>query len=920
VVRPLSRFAAAVALAFGLASSSSSSADPTIVNSLSELKLCVERTAQGQPIECLVTEQVRRETSGTAFMPNVFLVTLPTSRKLDLTITWAPGACFVWNHTGTSEPDTSSSPTPIFTISVPTGVLAGGRVLLKDPCIREQRNGVDGGAVATSIGGILVTGAGRKKIEIRAENPWIQIASKGSLGFQWSGLPVTSALGSDSDGDGLFEQVWFHDADGDGSQLVLCTGDATPDIACKAQGELLARDFIDDTNTILHRKLARGGVIDYPVGVFVGWPCWNPTTNFPNPLTHETSDNEHDGIGDDSVFLSQCSRDPDGAPLFVISAQAAHATLRGRGGDPRRLERGRMDDTFLRNQGTYFVTDMGPWDNDGSHNRWNGFFGNLRFISGGFHGVVGPLQHTGESSGAGDSKGWGEFLSFDPNFDSYIGPDTTTVCVRNQAGTVGTTHSSDGWVASLIPGDLVIVPIQTGALGVYTQHEVIVRETPSVVCGTNGLAVTFGGSITNRAATEKTYPAFSNLTPGLVGSGQKLIHARSNYQLTDFAIERVTIAPSDPWNEFGGRCRNDTTDNATDDGAVMRATEASTGFVFKLTPAEGGGAPYDDSNYDLSCDTHNLVGLWGGGKVAVRDSVLAFGHMFWVDGGGSGGEMTIERDRFIYGNGREVMDGGNQWRMLDNIVEQSVFNSNVFTDLGAHYEVDGLVVRNSKFNQLTTLTGLNEGARFRNITIESSAHGLGFFITCGTKFVTIDGLYTTGDAIYNGGNYPASVMLDCDAPSNPIQHNVIKNVVEDVPGRGLSNEQMAPILFNANAATNGTLGPWAGIVNNVISEVRQIGIAAGADTGEEGCLFAAYEMDSDDPQAGSPGDADDGESTVFSTNFFSSSSVSANGRAFCITNGLANAAIDREALGTGAIPQSCGVLDGGTAISYGVCR
>lgn len=733
-------------------------------------------------------------------------------------------------------------------------------------------------------------------------------------------------IGIDRDGDGFYDEAWYHDADHDGSGFVTCTANAAPDIACKAIGEKLDRDFIDDTNYMIHYLMGPGSVVRYSIGVYVGYPCWNPTSGVNPPLTAETSDDAHDGIGGDTAFLGQCVTDADGAKLFVVSAEGKDVTLQGAGGDTRRLERGSMSASLRRDRGTYFVTDMGPWDNDGSHNKWNGFFANLRFLSGGYHGLVGAnaVQHTGAGIGGGDAKGWGEFISFDPNYDLWS-TDTTTVCIRNSGGTPGVTHSADGWMTALNPGALLVIPVRTSAsTSIWTQHEVVIREDPTVACGTGGIAVTFGGNLDSNGTATKAYPPYAGNSVGLVGSGQVAIAPRSDYKRTNFRVRNVTIAPQDPWNEFGGRCTNDTTNDVTDNGSAMKTTVGGLGKRFKLVTSEGGSAPFDDTNYDLSCDTSNLVGFFGGGKVTLEDSVLTNGHMFWIDGGSTGGLMTAQRNRFMFGNGREIVDGANNWRFLDNIVDDSYFSGNILTWLGADFILDGLIVRNTSFTSAVTLNDLNEGSVVRNVRVESSPHGMIANLVCGARFNLIEALYTTGDGVWPYTSNNGSVVFDCDQTATPITMNTVRNVVEDIPGKSISGEQLPPILFNANAATNGSMSSYAAIYGNSISEVRQIGNSSGDTGGEQGCLFGVLEADSDNPQDDQPpaatANTDDGESVVFSTNYFSNSSVAANGRAFCITNGTYNAHIDREKLGSGAQPQACGVMDGGVAISYGLCR
>lgn len=713
---------------------------------------------------------------------------------------------------------------------------------------------------------------------------------------------------SDADGDGLYEFAYLWDADGDGSSFVPCTADATPDIACKAVGERIYRDAIDDINCAIHGcvdglgSMEKDGTLILPEGVLVGFACWdasNPSEN--DPVSAETNDNLHDSSSIDTAALANCARDNDNKFLTSISLQGWQGTLLGSGVDTRRLERATMSSTVKRDKGTYLVNDMGPWNDTSDDNVWFDNSDNQRFISAGYHNLFGANNHTGTSSADGDSKGWGRIAADVTDLDIWTA-DLQTVCVVDSGGVAGTDYSASGWAQTLRPGDLVLVPVfpTTGA-DAATVQEVIIRVTPTVQsCGAGNMALTFGGSPNRQTTAVRTYPANAFK---IVASGQKIGHARSDYQQTRARISNMTIEPQDWWNELGGRCTNS--------GTPWRTVAGDIGTFFSLT--------IDDTNTDFSCDTMSLLGMWGGGTITIEDVVVKNFHQFAVDGGSTGGLHTLNNVRFMYGQGEEIADAGNGWRFFKILVDQSSFSGGIITSVGPGLLVDDFEVRNSVFDNILTLNANNEMARIRNVRNLSNGFNHNIKLVCGARWSKITGVYTTGRTFSNNGGTSASIYFDCDNASNPAEQNVVEDIVMDAPDSaetvgGTTNEQNPIILFNADSATNVDVAPFAGMLGNVIRDVRAIGY--GGQTGpHSGCLYGVFEAGGDSPPD------DDGESDVFTYNYFDGGSIHADGRVFCVDDGLDRQDIDSTGAATPAWgdPQGCGNMDGGVVYADENC-
>jgi hypothetical protein len=166
VVRSLSRLAAGLILAAGACGPFPAFSEQGIeANSESALRVCMERAAMSGPTQCVIDESVVTRTSGAAALSagTVMSVTLPVGVVLDLVLKFEnPSGCLVWNHSGT-EP---SVPVDVLRINAPATVAANSRIQVIDACVREQRAGVPGGSLGTSVTGIALRGAGSGNVRL----------------------------------------------------------------------------------------------------------------------------------------------------------------------------------------------------------------------------------------------------------------------------------------------------------------------------------------------------------------------------------------------------------------------------------------------------------------------------------------------------------------------------------------------------------------------------------------------------------------------------------------------------------------------------------------------------------------------------------------------------------------------------------
>ena len=357
MVRPLSRLAGAIALAFFFASPSSA-IQGVEANSASAFKGCLEVTAAGAPVECVVNEQVVARTSGAAALTSVFVATLPISRVLDIEVHFEdPTGCFVWDHSGT-EPANGGTPVDILQINVPAGVSAGSRLRIIDPCVREFRNGVAAGSSSTAVRGINVTGAGLSNVAISIENPRVFIKSSGAGTQVVAGSTITQyanpmdacATGSVRGGGldpatGLMEWACRNypfsaeiggnvagvsayntpTTPGGNSWTLLCTGDgiasngtAQEGTNCSFAGERIRMYAMADA-VLAQDQVRPGGVVYWPPGLYHDRYCGRQedgTTPNGCPITRRDPTHQQRKLQQSrGIKWDFGRRDPDGPHL-----------------------------------------------------------------------------------------------------------------------------------------------------------------------------------------------------------------------------------------------------------------------------------------------------------------------------------------------------------------------------------------------------------------------------------------------------------------------------------------------------------------------------------------------------------------------------------------------------------------------------
>lgn len=749
------------------------------------------------------------------------------------------------------------------------------------------------------------------EVEVLTAKPWLVFdITTAETGSNVSYLSIASnannagmggGVTSDPDGDGLYEVANLWDADGDGSTFVTCTGNATPDIACKAIGEVVYRDTIDDINCAIRGgcagggRMERDGVLILKGGVWLGFPCWNASA----PGTHTAAQAETDDSGHDlSASSANCPVDADGNILVSAALQDWGGIIMGQGTDSRRLHRGLMGASLRRDRGTYFANDYGPMHLSSDDNRWFGATTNIQMINAGYNNNYTNTAHfTGASLASGDSKGWWK-INAAVDYETWGGA-TNSLCLTNTGGSVGTDYAASGTVGTLRRGDILVVPSRSNpnasAMGSYS--EVRVRSQPTASCGSGGLQVPLGGDLassetagsgTNRAVL----PAYtSNLvTSGLVG------HARSKYKDTNVTIMNMNLEAQDPYNEIGGRCGS--SGSYTAPSAVT-----STGTIFTTT--------IDDTNTDFSCDTQQFVGLWGSGNIRLSDVIVNNFHFYPVDGGTSGGRQVLEDVTFLHGNGGPIIDAsGSGWEMRRTKVEDSTFSTIVVSVFLSGLTVDDFVIRNSSFGNISAFNAQAEATTWTHIRAESSSFDSLFYLDCDSRRHVFRDLYITGRGYFAHGGVPTGILFICSNTATPIRDNVVDGFIVDAPDYSGGTESVPILAYQATA------GNEAAILGNSFSNFHALGYSGGT-TDQAGCLFGAYTNDPDTV------DVTHNHSIVFKYNMHSNSSVAANGSVFCLLDNTLNL-FQTQAELTSTTPAwgdpvGCGNFDGSVLIPYERC-
>lgn len=663
----------------------------------------------------------------------------------------------------------------------------------------------------------------------------------------------------DADNDGEYEYAILWDADGDGSTWVDCMDKDTPDSACKASGERIYGDFADDVNCALwdcgFGKMENSGTLYLEAGVYVNFPCWEPT-NVTNTRGGVSDDNEHDNVADSAYSLCPATPDPDTTRRFyTVSLMDWQGEIIGAGVDTRNPA---TTASYTRTQGTYIVDDRGPdWESgtNSGNNNWFGQTSFIRgitfgFISGGLASASTPTA-TGETSGDGDSKGYGT-ISGTQTIASYI--DNQYLCVANTSG-----------LDTLVAGDIIEVKSTSSVADSLSSSTVSaalrVRDTPSGTCNAAaGIQIPIGGRV-GYLGTNNSYFAMSPPFTVQFTTGMTVTAARSDYLDSTARIANLNIEPQDWWAESGGDCSEQL--DAADSGETP------------WTPALDG----DSTNADYDCDTNPLVGLYGGGTPLVENVVIRNWHQYAIDGDSNVGTPQIRRVRFFYGKGGPVSDMGSGWVMKENEIHDSHFADNAVSVFGPGVIVSGTRISNSSGFSFVRMTDTAIGDLIEDTKIENSAFQHAFNLVCGARMntflnTTIENSHGLGGVNTNENGVLA--RLECGTTGNPIEQNVFDGFtltgVEYYQLSGSGNVTAA-VVFDTNATI--ATPASAAISRNSFMNGRMRTTKSGAGA----CLFAA----ADDDTTAAPNDRtgltpdDFSHEDVLALNSFYGNSVYASG-------------------------------------------
>lgn len=714
---------------------------------------------------------------------------------------------------------------------------------------------------------------------------------------------------ADADNDGMYEAAYLWDADADGSGKVTCTAKDAPDPACKVAGEVIYRDLADDLNCAVHGcgngQMERNGSLYLEEGVvYVNFPCWDARepTGFNDPTA--TNDNLRDATSD--TAYGHCPASPDGAGrrMATINLMDWQGEIIGGGTDTRNPA---TTGSYKRDQGTYIVDDRGPNWNVGAQNGNNTWFGQPGFIRGitfgysmGFSATADATAPTGEFSGDGDSKGYGEISG-----DQLVDAMNASVCVADTS--TGGTVSADGWAQALSPGD--IVEIQgTTQTDTFTSRIVIaamrVRDTPAATTcnGAGTVSIPLGGIVSSGTASAygADVPLITQVTDGFF-----VVASRSNFLDSAARITAVTIEPQDWWNESGGDCAGSGVWTFSGDG----------------------------SQADFDCDTNPMVGMYGGGHPILDDVVIRHWHAYAIDGNSNAGNPLVRRPRFFYGNGGPIMDFGFGW----NVEDVEVWNSQFTTDLAAAFGPGvvwrGLKVNNSSFLQIVTLSDHNNYNVIEDVQVYSSSFPRLFNLGCSARYNQIRNVRVSGYYGYGSTQGQGSlVRLNCNSTSTPIFSNTFEDMYIQGLGPGLAGTggSHAAVVFDMDSAQGDeNIGA---IVRNVFNNIHFRYV--GENSAYEACLFGVQD---DEPVAGSGGTSrsivpDFSLYDVLEDNYFTGSSVINVGGGpnllycgcgvFDSGGDNANNVCDDAAIGPGgggATPRGCGNFEGNSTNAIEAC-
>lgn len=647
--------------------------------------------------------------------------------------------------------------------------------------------------------------------------------------FSYGYAFVSYMTAYDADRDGEFEWTLLRDFDGDGSGPVLCLAKNSPDPACGAALDIVYRDFSDDMSCGAlgcgFGKMALTGTVKLLPGVsYVVWPCWEPT-NTRNPST-ATTEVFHDTTA--RAAYSDCPAIPGTSRRAgALTLAGWQGTIEGAGVDTRNPN---TTTNYRRNVGSYIVNDMGPtWNNGGAAgnctstwegcNSWWGQLGFVRGINSGFAAVHTSVltNFINAGSDAGDdptSKGYSTASG-----DQLVNSMDGSLCVV------------EATMGSLVAGDEVIIYGNSDNSGAPTQTvSAMLRVLSYDLTDCNGAGtakINLGGAVAGQAKSD-LFVAKTDVPHIIdVKNGYPVVEARADMLNPGAKIRNVTLTANDPWNDSSGTgdCTSPTT-----------------------SPSYGAWTFADDVlNSDFDCDTNPMVGIWGGGRFTIEDSVIMRHGAYSIDGESNIGNPMIRRVLFMYGNGGPIMDAGSGWNMRDLEVWEGLFSSNLISVFGPGLRLDGLKIYNSSILQIAQLGGQAVDDTFENIEVDSSQLMHAFALSCGARLnrfrdITLSNMKGTGSTqVYRTG---LGAELECADTTKPIEFNSFENFrvtgsgFADLDGYGPDTNNVLFILNAHSIIGNSRAG--AIVRNRFVGNDWRF---AESGAGFKACMFGAQDWE-----------------------------------------------------------------------------
>jgi hypothetical protein len=699
----------------------------------------------------------------------------------------------------------------------------------------------------------------------------------------------------DLDNDGEYDWAVLWDADGDGSVWQTCTAKDVPDPACKAAGERVYVDVADDLNCAIwdcgYGSMELTGTIYLEPGVYVNWPCYDYQQSAGYNARGPANDNLHDSISDAAYLHCPATPDPDTTRRFgAIALMDWQGEIIGAGFDTRNPF---TTPNFKRDNGTYLVDDRGAaWfaSTNNGNNNWFGIPSFVRGITFGFDATppVGTDEffRSGESISDGDSDGSTTISGNQAEAD--LAGD---ICVVENA-----------MVTSLQAGDVVIV---SGRSGTSTSSATViaavrVRDASTTTdCNGAGTAtINLGGQVTSGTGT-----AYATSVPDTItlGSGDYILHARSDFRNTAVRLANMTLEPQDWWNDASGDCQETGLWTVTADG--------------------------DSTNADIDCDTNPIIGIFGGGSPVIEDVVFKNFAGYAIDGNSNFGEPLIRRTRWFYGQGGIAVDPGSGWNFKDIEIHESQFQNTVTALFGPGVVFDGVKLYNNSFSYFTLLSDINTANVFRNFEFLSNSMSNGWNLTCGARFNEISNIRISGHASQPLQTNGSVARFGCANTADPIYGNAIFDVWIDGIGPGSNGAGLshAAIVLDSDSVI-GTSNA-AAIIRNTFRNFHMSMRYNSASS--EACLFAAQD---DEPTTSRSVGGDFSHNALFGNNTFHQNSVRHFGGGvdlvYCACGQFdaggnnASAICDDAHTGTaggGTNPRGCGNFDNNAAPANETC-